>query len=83
MNTFLFVTAFRRPNFEMLPGEVHRTDGDAFKFHATGREFYYFIIKKDEQGGWYWVDGHIASLERVTDLGEKIDEFFTRQHADM
>ena len=66
----------------MLPGEVHLTDDDAFKFHATGLEFYYFIIKKDDEGNWHWAGGHTASLERVTDLGEKIDEFFARQLAD-
>lgn len=82
MNTFLFATAFRRPNFELFPGEVHLTDDDAFKFHATGLEFYYFVIKKDDGGNWYWVDGHTASLERVTDLGEKIDAFLTRQRLD-
>ena len=83
MNTFLFATAFRRPNFELLPGEVHLAGDDTFKFHSTGSVFYYFVIKKDDEGSWYWVDGHTASLERVTDLGEKIDQFFARPLSDL
>ncbi|RZK41241.1 MAG: hypothetical protein EOO61_06060 [Hymenobacter sp.] len=83
MNTFLFTTAFRRPNFELLPGEVHLYGHDAFKFHSTGSVFYYFVIKKDEKGSWCWVDGHTASLERVTDLGEKIGRFFARRVSDV
>jgi hypothetical protein len=75
MDTFLFTTAFKRPNGEILPGDVRQLEDGAFKFNATESMFYYFIIKKDDQGTWYWVDGHTASLERVMDLGDKVDEF--------
>jgi hypothetical protein len=78
METHLFNTAFKRPNGEILPGEVVQLNDGAFKFHTNGSLFYYFVIEKDEQGKWKWVDGHSASLDRVKDLGEKIDEFLAR-----
>jgi len=75
METFLFTTAFKRPNGEILPGEVSQLNDEFFKFNANDSTYYYFTIKKDESGNWYWLDGHTASLDRVMDLGEKIDAF--------
>jgi hypothetical protein len=75
METLLFSTAFKRPNGEILPGEVTKLDDDTFKFNAHDTIDYSFTIRKDHSGNWYWVNGHSASLDRVTDLGEKIDAF--------
>jgi hypothetical protein len=75
METFLFTTAFKRPNGEILPGDVLRLDDGAFKFNANDFTDYSFTIKKDGSSKWIWVSGHSASIERVLDLGEKIDSF--------
>jgi hypothetical protein len=48
MDTFLFTTAFKRSNGEILPGDVRELEDLAFKFNATESMFYYFVIKKDD-----------------------------------
>jgi len=75
METFLFSTAFKRPNGEILPGEVSQLANGVFKFNANDSTYYYFTVKKDDSGNWHWVEGHTASLDRVLDLGEKVDAF--------
>ncbi|MVN22003.1 hypothetical protein [Mucilaginibacter arboris] len=75
MQSLLFKTALKRPNGEIVPGSIFTCDNGAFEFKAANDPSYHFIIKKNEKSNWYWLDGSSISIDRMIELGEKIDDY--------
>ncbi len=78
MESLLFKTALKRPNGEIVPGEIYTYDNGTFEFKAANDPSYHFKIKKDEDAKWYWLDGSTTSTDRMLELGQKIDDYLKR-----